>query len=219
MAQLTQKELFHLNANIDNMFGVDPKKMHGMRPELDKVKRVWIMSNSAWADFQHHNFEVRGHKDFFGKDIQLGGYGTFRNFQDTMVVCVPDEFLPIIDAATSTTIGRLAAVTEAARVVANGRRQLQVQAHDATTGLASLTSGAAANSVGLHQTIFMNPRVFSIHVPENLQVPKVRYDDKDNSFEESCYALQTVSGIRRFDQGVCRVLIPQVDGQPLTQFT
>ena len=210
LTQLSPRDFFVMNSILDNAFGVDPEMMGGMRPELDKVKRVCICSNSWWASFQYHNFEQRGNKDFFGKDLLMKGYSVFLTNAGTLFVPIPDEFLPVGDSlSTRKIIGSSQTLLDAGRRIALRQGPAGVNA----------VTGAALTDRGLHRLIFLNPKVFELKKPINLQVPKIEYRDKDSSFEKGCYAEWSTSGIRHYDEAVFEIYAPDYTGQRAVQLT
>lgn len=206
MKQLTPRDFFIFNAILDNSFGVNPQHMGGMRKELDSVKRIAICSNTWWAAFQYHNFEQGANRDFYGKDLQMGGYSLFLTRAGTMFVPIPDEFMP-----KSTDTQKIASATVATRAP---QRVIGV-----LRGVDTPPTGAAATRSGLNRIIFCNPKVFQLKKPLNLDVPPIKYRDKDSSFEKGCYTEWATSGIRHYDEGVFEIYAPDYDNQTINRVT
>lgn len=61
---------------------------------LGGISKIAIFSNAGWIAFIEQNIGIVGHRDFFGKAVQVDGYkGKFMKLDDVLVYVVPTQVM------------------------------------------------------------------------------------------------------------------------------
>ena len=197
-------------AEFDNVIGKSALSGQGpMSMSIDGIERVCVMSNSGWAHFNKTNESILGNKDYFGRNVSIGGYGMYKMIHDFLIITLPDESFPAVPALTASTVSNLSKF-QAAGGLWDEPATLESGSgfyHNGTAPTASRRANSQfLNVSGLYRALFFSVKNIKLYDPKQLKVDWYVYRIQGKSMEQAVYALMSLEGLRCIDSLVKTVL-------------
>ena len=231
------QKFFYLTASLQNYMKIGANTA-GINAEsgIKRGKCLFICNNTAWAVWKDVNFDIIGHRDYFGKPIALG-MAKLYEFQDYEFLVLPDDiFLNVTtntaDIASEAVFDRTfewnldptndnyltvkrAGGTNSPRAVTFPNPAawdgLTGQLLDAVKGAGNMnTFDNHALTTNMYKFLVVETNGFRLQKPQQFNFAPILYKDKDKSFETFQYGEWSMEGIRPYD-GLCREVYMSAD--------
>lgn len=209
-APLTYKTFMALNTMFCNAMGLNTKKIEKTSMTFGDVERVAVFSNSGWNAFIAQN-EHLGNRDFYGRPVEIKGYGVYEQFQGNIIVTIPDDAIPTWTNANNGDHGDRHIFDNASNALENAylsfgktyaAGKLNFLTGEKYTKGTNDTFGVTS---GQHFFYLFYPDAFEMFEPQQFTVKPSVYDEQAKSLEKAIYVMQSLEGVRLYDHSIARV--------------